>query len=228
MCIDWLSFATVQSEKLTKRVYDDACGAAHAMELIGERWGLLVVRELFWGPKRFGEIRASLPGISANVLTQRLEGLEAAGVLHRRRLPPPANAQVYELTDWGYEAEPLFQVLGRWAARSPVHDPSLPLSPSSLMLSFRTMFSAERARGMQPAVIGFVLGAEQFRAAVRADGIEISRGDAEDAAVVFTGSATAIAAAIYGGAPLETLGIKGDQMLALRFTTLFPLPAKAR
>ena len=103
----------------SRRRYDDACGTAHALDLVGERWALLVMRELMLGPKRFSDIRADLPGISANMLTQRLEGLEAAGVLVRRRLPPPASAQVYELTPWGYEAEPIFQVLGRWAARSP-------------------------------------------------------------------------------------------------------------
>ena len=135
-----------------RRRYDDACGTAHALDLIGERWALLVMRELMLGPKRFSDIRADLPGISANVLTQRLEGLEAAGLLVRRRLPPPASAQVYELTQWGYEAEPIVQVLGRWAARSPDHDPTLPLSPVSLMLSFRTMFEAERAKGMEARI----------------------------------------------------------------------------
>src|SRR5215212_7448930 len=99
-----------------RRSYEDACAAAHALDLVGERWALLVMRELIFGPKRFGELRASLPGISANVLTQRLAGLESAGVARRRRLPPPASVQVYELTDWGYESEPIFQALGRWAA----------------------------------------------------------------------------------------------------------------
>ena len=124
---------------MSRRRYDDACGTAHALDLIGERWALLVMRELMLGPKRFGDIRADLPGISANTLTQRLEGLEASGLVVRRRLPPPASAQVYELTRWGYEAEPIVQTLGRWAARSPGHDPTLPLSGTSLMLSFRTM-----------------------------------------------------------------------------------------
>jgi len=103
---------------VSRRRYDDACGTAHALDLIGERWALLVMRELMLGPKRFGDIRADLPGISANTLTQRLEGLEASGLVVRRRLPPPASAQVYELTRWGYEAEPIVQTLGRWAARS--------------------------------------------------------------------------------------------------------------
>src|SRR6478735_6090294 len=138
-------------EKITnshRRRYDDACAAAHALDIVGERWALLVVRELMMGPKRFSDLRASLPGISANVLTQRLEGLEAAGVLTRRKLPPPASAQVYELTPWGYESEPIFQALGRWAARSPSHDPTLPFSAASLLLSLRTMLDPARAGGL--------------------------------------------------------------------------------
>src|SRR3546814_19861926 len=97
------------------------------------------MRELMLGPKRFSDLRVDLPGISANVLTQRLEGLESAGILVRRKLPPPASVQVYELTPWGYESEPIFQALGQWAVRSPDHEPSLPLSAVSLILSFRTM-----------------------------------------------------------------------------------------
>src|SRR6187455_2025237 len=135
----------MRSEELSRRTYEDACGAAHALDLVGERWALLVMRELMLGPKRFSDLRSDLPGISANVLTQRLEGLEAAGLLVRRRLPPPASAQVYELTPWGYEAEPIVQSLGKWAARSPAHDPTLPISATSIMLSFRTMFDPARA-----------------------------------------------------------------------------------
>ncbi|RZM10516.1 MAG: transcriptional regulator, partial [Sphingomonas sp.] len=122
-----------------RRWYDDACGTAHALELVGERWSLLIVRELMFGGRRFGELRGGLGGISANVLTQRLASLEHAGIVRRRTLPPPTNAQVYELTAWGYEAEPAIQSLGRWAARSPDHDPTLPFSPASMMLSLRTM-----------------------------------------------------------------------------------------
>jgi DNA-binding HxlR family transcriptional regulator len=221
----------MKSQKITKRTYDDACGAAHALDLVGERWALLVMRELMLGPKRFGDIRAGLPGISANVLTQRLEGLEAAGVLVRRKLPPPASAQVYELTDWGYEAEPIFQVLGRWAARSPTHDPRLPLSSSSLLLSFRTMFDPARARGWRGNV-GLEIGPESFVVRVRKGGIEAERGEAGQADVVLTGPAPVIAAAVYGGlslASLETQGalkVEGDRAVAERFVRLFPLPPK--
>jgi DNA-binding HxlR family transcriptional regulator len=222
---------TVVSASSSRRRYEDACGAAHALDLVGERWALLVMRELMLGPKRFSDLRADLPGISANVLTQRLEGLEAAGVLVRRKLPPPASAQVYELTPWGYESEPIFQALGRWAARSPQHDPTLPLSAVSLFLSFRTMLDAERARGLA-ARVGFRIGAETFLARLGRGRIEVERGPLENVDVVFAGAAPAIAAAVYGGQPLTALGragllaVDGDRALAERFVTLFPLPPK--
>jgi DNA-binding HxlR family transcriptional regulator len=189
------------------------------------------MRELMLGPKRFTDLRADLPGISANVLTQRLEGLEAAGVLVRRKLPPPASAQVYELTPWGYESEPIFQALGRWAARSPEHDPSLPLSAVSLLLSFRTMIVPERARGVK-ARIGFRLGGATFMARVAAGGIEVERGPIDQADLIFTAAPSALAAAVYGGVPLAqleaqgALAIDGDRGLAKRFLTLFGLPPK--
>jgi DNA-binding HxlR family transcriptional regulator len=230
--------ATMELEKITskdeassRRRYDDACGTAHALELVGERWALLVIRELMLGPKRFNDLRADLPGISANVLTQRLESLEAAGVLVRRKLPPPASVQVYELTEWGYEAEPIFQTLGRWAARSPGHDPSLPLSAVSLMLSFRTMFDAGRAGSME-ATVGFALGAESYRVRIGGGELHAARGDADNADLTFTGPPTVVAGAVYGGAPLEALeaqdalAVKGNRALAKRFVTLFPLPPK--
>lgn len=225
-------------EKITKkkqgdarRTYQDACAAAHALDLVGERWALLVIRELMLGPKRFSDLRAALPGISANVLTQRLEGLEAAGVLVRRELPPPAASRVYELTEWGYEAEPIFQALGRWAVRSPTHDPSLPLSPTSLMLSLRTMIVPERADGLD-ARIGFRIDGSEFVAQLRDGEMPIVAGRADEADVVFEGSPQGLLAAVYGGEPLagleaeNALRVTGDRALAERFVTLFDLPPK--
>ncbi|GGH28039.1 transcriptional regulator [Alsobacter metallidurans] len=214
-----------------RRTYDDACGTAHGMELVGERWALLVMRELMLGPKRFSDLRADLPGISANVLTQRLEGLEASGLVLRRKLPPPAAAQVYELTPWGYEAEPIVQSLGRWATRSPLHDPSLPLSATSLMLSFRTMFDPARAVGLS-ARIGFRLREEEFLVVVEDGRIAANRGPAGEGGAVLTGEPTAVAGAVYGKVPLAALEahgalrVEGDRALFERFATLFPLPPK--
>ncbi|MDQ8756840.1 helix-turn-helix domain-containing protein [Sphingosinicella sp. LHD-64] len=216
----------------SRRRYEDACGTAHALDLIGERWALLVMRELMMGPKRFGDLRADLPGISANVLTQRLEGLEAAGIVVKRQLPPPAAVQVYELTEWGYQSKPIMGALGRWATRSPLHDPTLHLSAVSLMLSFQAMNQPARHKDLT-ATIGFRLGRESYVLRLEEGAIDATRGDPDGADLVFTGAARAVAAAVYGGVPLATLeaegalAIAGDHILAERFITFFPLPPKA-
>lgn len=203
------------------------------MELLGERWTLLILRELMLGPRRFGAIRAELPGISANVLTQRLESLTAAGLVRRRALPPPASAQVYELTPWGYEAEPVIQTIGRWAARSPRHDPTLAFSAASLMLSLRTMFNPVLAAGAR-ARIGFRLGSESTMVEVEGEQLTFRRTeDFTEAHLVFTGEARILAAFIYGGQPLAALesagalSVEGDRALAEQLPGWFPLPPKA-
>jgi DNA-binding HxlR family transcriptional regulator len=210
-----------------KRRYDDACAAAHGMDLIGERWSMPLIRELLLGPRRFSDLKTSLNGISANVLTQRLEGLEAAGVLVRRKLPPPASVQVYELTPWGYEAAPIFQVLGRWAVRSPYHDPTRPFSAVSLMLSLRTMLSGEVAGKLQAAIQLFLNG-EPFFWSRRSDGdIRIGRGLIDHPDLVLRGSPSDIAGFVYAGAPASAIDIEGDADLAGRLPSLFPMPEKA-
>ena len=212
-------------DKLTnseRRRYDDACAAAHALDLIGERWALLVVRELMFGPKRFGDLRASLPGISANVLTQRLEGLIESGIAVRRRLPPPVSAQVYALTEWGLAAEPIFQALGRWAEGSPGHDPTRPFSAASAMLSLRTMIDHERSAGLA-MTIGFRFGAETFTGRLADRRLDIVAGASDDADVVFEGTPSALAASFYGGVALAESGLRvtGNASLAQRFIELF-------
>jgi DNA-binding HxlR family transcriptional regulator len=218
--------------KTTSRHYDDACGTAHALDLIGERWAVLVMRELMMGPRRFGDLRTGLPGLSANVLTQRLEGLEASGVVRRRKLPPPASVQVYELTEWGLEAEPILLSLGKWAIRSPRHDPTLPLSPVALMLSFRAKFETAKTAG-QTLWITFHFDREAFTVAV-ADGVLITaRGEPEQADVEVTGSPPAVAGLIYGKVPLDelerlgALTVTGDRTALMRFSDLYEMPPKA-
>lgn len=215
-----------------KRSYADACGAAHAMDLIGERWALLVVRELMLGPKRFTDLRASLPTISPNVLTQRLEDLEATSVVRRHKLPPPAATWVYELTDWGKDLEPALQVLGRWASRSPTKPQGLPLSLTSLILSFRTMFSSAAADGLK-ASLELRLGDERFHAVIGDGHLEIDRGAAANPDAVIETSPATLAALIYGGHKLTDalqageIKVEGDKSVLKRFLTLFPLPALA-
>jgi len=208
-----------------KRRYEDACGLAHAMELLGERWAMLVLRELAYGPRRFSELKADLTGISANVLTQRLTELEARGLVRRSKLPPPASVQVYEATEWGLEVVPLCANLGRWAARSPLHDPSLRMSHVSVLMSLQTLISSERAEGLD-ARIGFRLGDASYVATVHDGRLDVDRRDAVDCEVTFTGSPSAVAAVIHGGAPFDTIEVEGDMALAKRFVTLFPLPSK--
>lgn len=223
-----LEKVTERSETATKRWYDDACGTALALELIGERWALLIVRELMFGPRRFGEIKADLPGISANVLTQRLEGLETAGIVARRRLPSPANVQVYDLTDWGRETETAIRELGRWAARSPRHDPFACMSTASAMISLRTLIDPARA-AKETMTVAFRFPSDAFVARVADGGIAIRRGEAADTEVTFTGDTMALRRTVYGKEGFDregTLALTGDPRLAERFVALFALPEK--
>jgi DNA-binding HxlR family transcriptional regulator len=98
--------------------YDQYCPIAHALGLVGERWALLIVRELLQGPKRYTDLAASLPGIGTNILAARLRDLEDGGILAKRRLPPPAASQVYELTSYGLALKPVMRELALWGLRS--------------------------------------------------------------------------------------------------------------
>lgn len=214
------------AQKDEKRRYEDACGLAHALDLLGERWAMLVLRELAYGPRRFSELKADLQGISANVLTQRLIELESRRLVKKSKLPPPASVQVYEATEWGLEAIPLIANLGRWAARSPLHDPSLRMSHVSLVMSLQTLLSPELAEGLDQR-IGFRLGDANYVATIRGGRLDVHRTEVRDCDLVFSGSPSAVAAVIHGGAPFETIEVEGDLDLARRFVTLFPLPPKA-
>ena len=215
-----------------RRSYDDACAAAHALNLIGERWALLVVRELLLGPKRFTDLRAGLPNASPNVLAQRLRELEGVGVVRRRKLPPPAASRVYELTEWGMELEPVIISLGRWGARSSSRRRDAALGVDSLILSLRTMFDAGAAEGIE-ATYELRLGEEVFRAEIGEGRFEVVRGDAERPEAIIETDAGTLGALIYeGGSLAEALGsgeikIGGDMEAVERFLTLFRLPEPA-
>jgi len=220
-----LENVTNRAKSETKRTYEDACGLAHALDLIGERWAMLVLRELAYGPRRFSGLKRDLSGISANVLTQRLTELEARGLVRKTKLPPPASVQVYEATDWGLEAIPLIAQLGRWAARSPLHDPTLPMSHVSIIMSLQTLIVPERAQGFN-ARIGFRFGDADYVTTVHDGQLDVERIEPKDTPVAFIGDPTAVAGVIHGGAPFETIRVEGDLGLARRFIDLFVLPAK--
>src|SRR5256885_1932106 len=124
----------------TTRTYGDRCGVARALDLVGERWALLAVRELLLGPKRFTDLRVGLPHVSPDVLSQRLRELERAGVVRRRKLPPPAGSRVYELTDWGHELEPVVIQLGRWGSRAPFPPRDAKIGVDSFVIALMTQF----------------------------------------------------------------------------------------
>ena len=187
---------------------------------------MLILRELAFGSRRFSELKADLPGISANVLTQRLTEMEERGLVVRKKLPPPASVQVYEATPWALEAAPVIGKLGRWAARSPLHDPTLPLSHAAIMMSLETMIDPARA-GDLAGRLGFRFGSVAYSATLRDGVFHAERGPGEDNDVVMTTTPEGLAAVIYGGAPLDSIGVEGDIALAKRFVTLFPLPEKA-
>jgi DNA-binding HxlR family transcriptional regulator len=216
----------------TTRTYDDGCAAAHALDLVGERWALLVVRELLLGPKRFTDLRSGLPHASPNVLAQRLRDLEASGVVRRGKLPPPAASKIYELTEWGRDLEPVIIALGRWGVRSPTRPPDADLGVDSLILSFRTMFDPDQAEGLD-ASYEFRLGEDRFRAEVAEGRLEIERGTAEQPDATVEADAGTLAALVYDDLELDDtldsgdLRITGDRAAVERFLALFPLPEPA-
>ncbi len=217
-----------------KRSYNDACGVARALDLVGERWALMVVRELLLGPKRFTDLRTGLPTVSPDVLAQRLRELEAGGVVGRRKLPPPAASHVYELTARGRALEPVLLALGRWGGAN--CDPpaaGVGMSLDSHIVSLRTLFVPGLAEGFA-ADVELRLGEEdRFRAHVADGQIVAERGEAPAAdAIVETDPATLIAV-LHGHRELAEaqaagdIKIEGDTAVAARFLGLFPLPEPA-
>jgi len=209
-----------------KRTYGDGCGIAHGLDLVGERWALLVVRELLLGPKRFTDLRAGLPHASPNVLSQRLRELEEAGVVQRRRLAPPAGSSVYELTEWGRGLEPIVMALGGWAVQSPAFPPGDPMGEDSMILGLRTLFDAEAAEGLT-ARYEVRLGEQHFRVEIDDGRITTQRGAVEDPDAVIETDPTTLAEVLDGRRPLDDALSTGDlsvdrgKAAAKRFAGLF-------
>jgi DNA-binding HxlR family transcriptional regulator len=211
----------------SKRTYGDRCGIARALDVVGERWALLVVRELLLGPKRFTDLRAGLPHLSPDVLAQRLRDLEAAGVVTRDKLPPPAGAQVYALTDRGAELEPVVLALGRWGsvAPFPLADDAT-IGPDALVVALKTLFAPSRTAAAD-GTYELRLGEHRFRARVDGDRFAVERGGADAPDAVIAADPPALAGALWHGRPLDAVAIAGDRRRATRFLRRFPLPAAA-
>lgn len=212
--------------------YPDSCAGAHALDIVGDRWALLVVRELMLGPRRYTDLSESLVGISPNVLSQRLADLAEKGVIAKRTLPAPYGATVYQLTEWGKGLEPVLCELGRWGARSPELPRDNPLSVSSIVLSYRTMFDAAAAAGVS-VELELHIPERPFRVSIEDGVLSIEPGEHPDPEAVISGESEILAAATYGGAELPDLiaagdiRIEGDRSAAERFFACFSLPAPA-
>ncbi|MEV4160846.1 winged helix-turn-helix transcriptional regulator [Nonomuraea dietziae] len=215
-----------------RRKYDDGCAVAHGLDLIGERWALLVVRELLLGPKRFTDLRAGIPGASADMLTQRLRELSESGVVRRRRLAPPAGSWVYELTAWGAELEPIVTSLGRWSSRSPTLRRDAAIGVDSLVLSLKALFDPEAAQGFD-AVVALRLGEDRFLVQIADGRLGIARGQTERADATIAADPDTLSALLYGDLPVADAVRAGDLVLddpgglVERFLRLFPLPEPA-
>lgn len=214
----------------TKRSYGEACRFAYALDVVGERWALLVVRELLLGPKRFTDLRTGLPHASSNILSERLRDLEQSGVIQRRKLPPPAASTVYELTEWGRELEPIVTKLGAWGARSPTPPDSEEIGTDSVILALRSLFDPEAAAEMD-AAYELRLGEQRFRIGVAAGELDLGRGATEEAdARIALADAPTFAAILAGQLPLDealaagAAQVEGSKQAAKRFLRLFPMP----
>jgi DNA-binding HxlR family transcriptional regulator len=214
----------------TKRSYGEACRFAYALDVVGERWALLVVRELLLGPKRFTDLRAGLPHASSNILSERLRDLEHGGVIQRRKLPPPAASSVYELTEWGRELEPIVTKLGAWGARSPIPPDSQEIGPDSVVLALRSLFDTDAA-GDWAATYALRIGESRFRVEIADGEVELQRGAADDpTASIALADAPTFAAILAGQLPLDkalasgVAQVEGSKQAAKRFLCLFPMP----
>lgn len=216
----------------THRSYNDACGMACALDAVGERWALLVVRELILGPRRFTDLQRELPGISTNVLSRRLDQLSGFGVVRKRKLAPPAGSWVYQLTPWGQELEPIVQQLGRWGSKTAHPSRGDHLSTASLVLSLRTNFDPRAAEAVS-ADYTLHLEEECFQASVADGRFHIVRGDADRPGTLIDTSTATLAGLVYGGHDLAqaledgSVRVRGDVVAVERFLTLFALPDPA-
>jgi DNA-binding HxlR family transcriptional regulator len=195
-----------------KRTYGDRCGIARALDAVGDRWALLVVRELLLGPKRFTDLRAGLPKVSPDVLAQRLRDLEAHGVLRRDTLPPPAASQVYELTQRGRELRTVILELGRWGSGEPANDG--PLGPDAAVIALMTMF-----RGGVEGTFELRLDGHAFSVSAAGGRLDAARGPAESPDAVIEGDPGTLASVLWHGADPRRLAVTGDARAFLRAFT---------
>jgi DNA-binding HxlR family transcriptional regulator len=213
-------------EVVTERSYDDACAMARALNVVGERWTLLVVRELLFGPKRFADLRAGLPTISQNVLARRIREMEQAGLVTRILLDPPANVAAYRLTARGLQLRPVLVELSRWGAFE-VAPVGTEQSAAALLLGFTALYDPSRTDTTITGVV--TMGRESFTLTASPEGLEIERGDGA-ADFRIAGTVAAIRAVLGIGSDATSyeargeLSITGDRTSLARLSRCFPRP----
>ena len=196
---------------------------------VGERWSIAIIRELLLGPRRFSDIRRGLPGLSANVLTQRLESLERQGILRRGLLPALGTVQVYGLTRWGSAAEGAILALDRWSASSPAQQPAPQLSSTAFMMSLKALANVETGQLLN-LEFGFQVGGEPYRVTVAVGGLVIIRADTAGVPIVFGGDPNGLDATFFGPQTLTQsqmagrVAVAGNLPTAQAFVDLFTVP----
>ena len=215
----------------TKRTYGDRCGVARALDIVGERWALLVVRELLLGPKRFTDLRAGLPHVGPDILAQRLREFEQSGIVRRGTLPPPAGSRIYELTERGHELEPIVVALGRFGSVAPFPPGEAQIGVDAVVIALKSLFAAGAADGLS-ASYELRLGEQSFRIDVADGRIETVRGSAEAPQATIETDPGTLASVLWHGRKLEEarragdIAIAGDRRAVTRFVGLFPLPVR--
>ena len=203
------------------RSYGDQCGVARSLDVIGERWALLIVRELLLGPKRFNDLLAGLPGASPNVISQRLRELAADGVIRAVDLPPPAKVRVYELTDWGRELEPVVLHLGKWGDRAPLPE-GAQVGLDSVLLAIQAAVDPARVNGR----FEIRVGADNFTVDGTSGRARFRRGTAEHPDATVASDPDTFRAVVFRQRPIDDaieagdLTLSGDQESADRLAGL--------
>lgn len=209
---------------VTVRSYKQHCGIARALDLVGERWALLVIRELALGPRRFTDLREGMPGIATNVLSQRLRQLERDGIVARRRLPPPAASNVYELTEYGQDVVPIMLALGRWGARSMgPRDPEHTSRSHWFAVALKAFHEPEAAADVS-AKVAFDFGDAQVTLHLDRGQLDVATGLDADAELTVTADPDTIVAFLSGAT--DEVDAVGDRELLERLPDIFPFHAR--
>ena len=187
---------------MSGRTYGDACGIARALDLVGDRWALLVVRELLLSPKRYTDLLSGLGRVAPDVLAQRLRDLEAGGLARRIVAPGPGRVQVYELTERGQQLEPVLRELGRFGSSLPMPAGELVFSPDAAAIALRTTFNPQRAADLQ-ANCGLTLDGEPFAVVIDNGELDLRRGGAGTPEASLTTTPQVLAAVVWHGRALD-------------------------